>query len=187
MLLKINVLSIVVWQKPPCFPNSPFFFSCPFPLFCPFHLQILIQILSSVQRKQPFIAGIYLKLNTTKAFSGNIPLTMQEKCQAALKNTIHYTLRERRAEGQTLSAFFFFFLYPSHIYFIRCILHRFHSGRIALRPDTHSRTQTYTHATGPQMSTGACSNSVFFFFFPLSEFLFFLIHPRRITNTSSHT
>lgn len=144
MLLKINVLSIVVWQKPPCFPNSPFFFSCPFPLFCPFHLQILIQILSSVQRKQPFIAGIYLKLNTTKAFSGNIPLTMQEKCQAALKNTIHYTLRERRAEGQTLSAFFFFFsLSKSYLF------HQVYSPQVSQWQDSlaprHSLTYTNVH------------------------------------------
>lgn len=81
----------------------------------------------------------------------------------------NYTLWEKRARGQTLLTFF---PYPSHIYFIRCILHRLHGGRMAMRSDTHSHTHTCTntHATGPQMSTGACSDSVFS---PLGVFSFF--------------
>lgn len=98
------------------------------------------------------------------------PLTMQEKCRATQK-----TQQITHSEGDVPrdKHFLLFFLYPSHIYFIRRILYRLHGGGIAMRSDTHSHTHPYTYVTGPQISTGACSDSIFFFFFPLGVFIFF--------------
>lgn len=175
-----------MWQKHLAFPILLSFFLSfsPFlsisstdfntnPQFCSKEIATYCRDLSKIKYNK----GIFGEHSFNNA--GEVPGRIEKH------NTLH-TPRET-CRGTNTFCYFFSFLYPSHIYFIRCILHRLHSGRIAMRPDTHSRTHTYTHATGPQMSTGACSNSVSFFFFPLSEFLFFLIHPRRITNTSSHT
>lgn len=49
---------------------------------------------------------------------------------------------------------------------------------MAMRSDTH----THTHAMGPHMSTGACSDSMFFSSW--SFFFFFLHHP---TYPASHS
>lgn len=57
-------------------------------------------------------------------------------------------------------------LYPSHIYFIRCILHRFHGGRIAMRSDTRSHTLMHTHMR--QDPRSSLVHVLFFFSLSLS-------------------
>lgn len=132
------------------------------------------QILNSLRRKSTFIAGFNLKLNTTKAFLGTFLWQCRRNARPHRKHNALHTLRDVPRDKRFLLP-----PHPSHIYFIRCILHRLHGGRMAMRSDTHThthaRTHTYTHATGPQMSTGACSDSMFFSSW--SFFFSFFIHP----------
>lgn len=104
------------------------FFFLAFPhLFCQSS-----QIPKSVLRKWPFIIRIYLKLDTTKTFP--------EQCRSGARPYLKHNALQRRAKGQTLSLSFLFLSYPSHIYFIRCILHRLHGGRMVMCSDTHTHT-----------------------------------------------
>lgn len=136
-------------------------FSLAFPhLFCQSS-----QISKSVLRKWPFIIRIYFKLDTTKTFP--------EQCRSGARPHRKHNALQRRAKGQTLSLSFLFLSYPSHIYFIRCILHRLHGGRMVMCSDTH----TLTHHRCPLVHV------VMLFFPPLLSF----IHPERITNTNSQT
>lgn len=87
---------------------------------------------------------IYLELNTTASKSGQKIVRWHSFNNAGempghIENTMHRTPWET-CRGTNAFCFFFFSssLYPSHIYFIRCILHRLHGGRMAMRSDTHT-------------------------------------------------
>lgn len=90
------------------------------------------QIPNSVLRKWAFIVRIYLKLDTTK--------TCSQQCRSGARPHQKHNALQRCAKGQTLSPSFFFLSYPCHIYFIRCILHRLHGGRMVMCSDTHTHT-----------------------------------------------
>lgn len=113
-------------------------------------------------------------LNTGKTFLGRVLLQCRRTARPHRKHNALHTLWETCRGTNT----FFVFLYPSHIYFIRCILQRLHGGRMAMCSDTHSLIHTHTHMR--QDPRCPLVHVVILFFSSFFSSSFF-IHPERNT------
>lgn len=160
---------MVVWHKRLTFPILLSFFPSfsPFlsvsstdfntnPQFCSKEIAIYCRDLSKIKYNK----GIFGEHSFNNA--GEVPGRVEKH------NTLH-TPRETCRGTNTFCLFFFFFsLSKSYLF------HQVYSPQASQWQDSHAprHSLTYTHATGPQMSTGACSNSVCVFPPPLRVFIF---------------
>lgn len=92
------------------------------------------QIPTSGLRKWPLIVSVYFKLGTTKTF--------RKQCWSGTRPHRKHNALQRRTKGRALPPSLSFLSYPSHIYFIRCILHRLLGGGMVMCSDTHTHTHT---------------------------------------------